>query len=159
MYTCSVLLTNILHFKLCVCVFRCFSRVQPFVTPWTVACQAPHGILQARVSEWVAMPSSRGSSWLGFNPHLLHLRWILYRWATREAPYVVDVTYFVIQCKKQNSPRVTNISGDKKMENVLMLLSFFCNYQLKDWFPICKQKNLRFYLLVTYSRYSEREVK
>ena len=37
-------------------------RVQ--LTPWTVACQAPRsmGILQARILEWVAMPSSRGSS-------------------------------------------------------------------------------------------------
>ena len=35
-----------------------------FVTPWTVAHQAPlpMGILQARILEWVAMPSSRGSS-------------------------------------------------------------------------------------------------
>ena len=35
------------------------------VTPWTVACQAllVHGILQARILEWVAMPSSRRSSW------------------------------------------------------------------------------------------------
>ena len=34
------------------------------VNPWTVACQAPlsMGILQARILEWVAMPSSRGSS-------------------------------------------------------------------------------------------------
>ena len=33
------------------------------VTPWTVALQVPlHGILQARILEWVAMPSSRGSS-------------------------------------------------------------------------------------------------
>ena len=32
--------------------------------PWTVACQAPlpMGILQARILEWVAMPSSRESS-------------------------------------------------------------------------------------------------
>ena len=31
---------------------------------WTVVCQAPLsvGILQARILEWVAMPSSRGSS-------------------------------------------------------------------------------------------------
>ena len=38
------------------------SHVQLFVTLWTVACQAPlsMGILQARVLEWVAMPSSRG---------------------------------------------------------------------------------------------------
>ena len=40
-------------------------RVQLFVTPWTVACQAPlsMGILQARILEWVAMPSSRRAPW------------------------------------------------------------------------------------------------
>ena len=33
-------------------------------TPWAVTCQVPLsvGILQARMLEWVAMPSSRGSS-------------------------------------------------------------------------------------------------
>ena len=37
---------------------------QLFATPWTAACQAPLlvGILQARILEWVAMPSSRESS-------------------------------------------------------------------------------------------------
>ena len=40
------------------------SHVWLFVTPWTVACQAPlsMGIFQARLLEWVAMLSSRGSS-------------------------------------------------------------------------------------------------
>ena len=39
------------------------SRVQLFVTPRTVARQAPlsMGILQARILDWVVMPSSRGS--------------------------------------------------------------------------------------------------
>ena len=32
-----------------------------------------HQILQARIMEWVAMPSSRGSSTQGLNPGLLHL--------------------------------------------------------------------------------------
>ena len=32
-----------------------------------------HGILQARILEWVVMPSSRGS-----NPGLLNCKWILY---------------------------------------------------------------------------------
>ena len=47
-----------------------------------------HGILQARILEWVAMPSSRGSSWSRDWTHLLwllHCRQILYHWATREA--------------------------------------------------------------------------
>ena len=41
-----------------------FSNVQFFVAPWTVACQSPlsMGILQARILEWVATHSSRGSS-------------------------------------------------------------------------------------------------
>ena len=36
-----------------------FSRVRLCVTPWAVARQASsvHGILQARILEWVAMPS------------------------------------------------------------------------------------------------------
>ena len=40
------------------------SRAQLFETPWTVARQAPlsMGILQARILEWVAIPSSKGSS-------------------------------------------------------------------------------------------------
>ena len=40
------------------------SVMSDFSTPWTVAHQAPlsMGILQARILEWVAMPSSRGSS-------------------------------------------------------------------------------------------------
>ena len=43
-------------------MFRC---VQLFVTPWTLAHQAPlaYGISQARILEWVAIFSSRKSSW------------------------------------------------------------------------------------------------
>ena len=46
------------------CYAQSLSHVQLFVTQWTVARQAPLsvGILQARILEWVAMPSSRGSS-------------------------------------------------------------------------------------------------
>ena len=39
-----------------------FSHVWLFMTPWTVAPppgSSVHGILQARILEWVAMPSSR----------------------------------------------------------------------------------------------------
>jgi len=48
----------------CVHVLSHFSHVQLFETLWTIACQTPLflGILQARILEWVAMPSSRGFS-------------------------------------------------------------------------------------------------
>ena len=47
-----------------------------------VDCSLPgstvHGILQARILEWVAISFSRGSSLTqGSNPSLLHYRWIL----------------------------------------------------------------------------------
>ena len=44
------------------CLVTCHVRL--FATPWTVAHQAPlsMGVLRARILEWVAMPSSRGSS-------------------------------------------------------------------------------------------------
>ena len=45
------------------------------------------GILQARILEWVSVPSSKGSSQTqGSNQHLLHGRQILYPSSTREAP-------------------------------------------------------------------------
>ena len=60
------------------------SRDRLFATLWTVAHQAPLslGILQARILEWIAMPSSRGSSHPESEPqsllHLLHHRRTLY---------------------------------------------------------------------------------
>ena len=64
------------------------SRVWLFVTPWTVALQAPlsMGILQARILGWVAMPSSGGSSkprvWTQVS---CTARGFVSSWATREA--------------------------------------------------------------------------
>ena len=48
-----------------------FSRVRLFATLWTVAHQAPlsMGMLQARILEWVAMLSSRGSSQPRYRTH------------------------------------------------------------------------------------------
>ena len=64
------------------------SHVRVFATPWTVACLASLslGILQAKILEWVAMPSSRGP----FQPRdrtqvsLIEGRFFT-SWATREA--------------------------------------------------------------------------
>ena len=64
-----------------VCALSCFSLVLFFVTLWTVGHQAPlsMGFLQARILEWVAMPSSGGIfSTQGSNLGLPHYRQILY---------------------------------------------------------------------------------
>ena len=59
-----------------------------FATAWTVPCKVSvHGISQARILEWVVISFSRGSfqprDWTRFS---CIGRWILYNWATREAP-------------------------------------------------------------------------
>ena len=48
-----------------------------------------HGILQARILEWVAYPFSRGSS-QELNPGLLHCRWILYQLSHKGSPGILE---------------------------------------------------------------------
>ena len=78
------------------------SCVQLFCGP--MDCSQPglsvHGISQARVLEWIAIPFSRGSSWLRDRtlrrrPFCVFCigRQVLYRWATWEAPVHVYITF------------------------------------------------------------------
>ena len=57
--------SNLHRWSTCVPACLLLSHVWVFATPWTV-CSPPgssvHGILQARMLEWVAIPSSTGSS-------------------------------------------------------------------------------------------------
>ena len=79
-----------LETRMLVCLLSCFGRVRLCVPPWAVDCQAPlHGILQARILEWVAISFSRGSSSPRDWTHISSTgSRILYYWATREAPIV-----------------------------------------------------------------------
>ena len=64
----------------CYHIWQLLCHIWHFATPWTIAHQAPlsMGILQARILEWGAMPSSRGIfPTQGSNPDLLHCRRIL----------------------------------------------------------------------------------
>ena len=42
---------------------KSLTGVRLLATPWTPPGSSVHGVLQARILEWVAIPSSRGSSW------------------------------------------------------------------------------------------------
>ena len=76
-------------------IFYCASQIVNFysvshsvlVNSWTIACQDPlvHGILQARILEWVAMPSPRGSSWPRDWTYVFCTEGIFFTiWVTRE---------------------------------------------------------------------------
>ena len=68
-----------------------------------------HGILQARILEWVAFPFSRGS-----NPGLLHCRWILYQLSHQGSPRILEwVAYPFSRGSSQprNQTKVSCIAG------------------------------------------------
>ena len=88
-------------FPLAPCVLCCAKSLQSCLTLCDpMDCSPPgssaHGILQARILEWVAIPSSRASSWLRDRSRVSCIscvgRWVLYHWATWEAPWkCVDI--------------------------------------------------------------------
>ena len=54
------------YFLVCVCVFVCVSNLSCPTLCYPMDCSPPgsvHGILQARLLEWMAIPFFRGSSW------------------------------------------------------------------------------------------------
>ena len=70
--------------------FSC-SVMSNFVTPMDCSTPGPsvHGILQAKILEWVAISFSRGSPRPRDQIHVSYIgRRILYHWTTREAPYI-----------------------------------------------------------------------
>ena len=62
-------------------------------------CFSVHGILQARILECLAMPSSSDSSWprdwTCISCGCLHCRQIIYHWTTREGPGSIELTLIV----------------------------------------------------------------
>ena len=81
------------------CFASLLSHVWLFETPWTV-CQAPlsMGILQARILEWVAMPSTRGSSqpWDWTQVSCIAGRFFTI-WVIREAPLSHIITHVLMR--------------------------------------------------------------
>ena len=78
-----------------------------------------HGILQARILEWVAMLSSRGSSpprdWTCVSFVSCIGRWILYHWATLEAPRECkrDTNKRLLLVKEGNGAKLPSLSLSK----------------------------------------------
>ena len=85
---------------LLVVVVQSLSHLRLFCNP--MDCSPPgssvHGISQARILEWVALPSSRGSSQPGRGTEVSCIgRQILYHWATGETPPLTNGPHFLWQ--------------------------------------------------------------
>ena len=77
--------TPLLHWKW---KWKLLSRVRLLATPRIV-----HGILQARILEWVAFPFSRGTQ--GSDPGLRHDRQILYQLSHQGSPLSFRAQHFI----------------------------------------------------------------
>ena len=83
----------------CVCVYVSLSVLSNSLYPmnWDSSGFSAHGILQARILEWVAISFSRGSSWPKYQTCISCIgRQILYHWAIRELH--LFIFYFYNKC-------------------------------------------------------------
>ena len=90
-----------------------------------------HGILQARILEWVAFPFSRGSQ--GLNPGLLHCRWVLYQLSHKGSPRVLEWVVYPFSSRSswpRNQTGVSCIAG-----------RFFTNWSLREWLTFSQFTN------------------
>ena len=72
--------------------WKSLSHVRFFATPWTGACQAlsVHGILQARILEWVAISFSRGSSQPKDQTQVSQIISVLYGLSHQGSPRILE---------------------------------------------------------------------
>ena len=110
-----------------------------FATPGS----SVHGILQARVLEWVAIPSSRGSSPPRDGTHISCISMcILYHWATRAAHLLLQLALSLaaqlcpalcdpVDC----SPPGSSVHGilQARILEWVTTLSFRGSFQPSDW--------------------------
>ena len=90
----------LIPFFVCVCDSRpqsCLTLCDP--KDYSPSGSSVHGILQARMLEWVVIPFSRGIfPTQGSNPHLLHCRQILYHLSHQGSPSpLLDLFLFCLQ--------------------------------------------------------------
>ena len=75
-----------------------------------------HGILQARILEWIAFCFSRGiHPTQGSNPGLLHCRWLLYQLSHKGSPRILEWVSFPFSSRSswhRNQTRVSCIAGE-----------------------------------------------
>ena len=70
-----------------------------------------HGILQARILEWVDFPFSRGSSQPRDRTFLLHCRQILYQLSHKESPFSLYYQFLLVSGASGNMIAPCNVYG------------------------------------------------
>ena len=103
-----------------------------------------HGILQARILEWVAFLFSRDLPTQGSNPGLPHCTWILYQLSHKGSPRILEWVVYPISSKSsqpRNWTRVSCIAG-----------RFFTRWATKEAFFVAQESVISMDSRVRFSR-------
>ena len=95
-----------------------------------------HGILQARVLEWVVFPFSRGSSTQESNWDLLHCRQILYQLSHKHCPRIlewVDYPFSSRSSRPKNWTRVSCLAGRVSTNWAMSLVICYTFFLRRTW--------------------------
>ena len=86
--------------------------VQSCLTLWNPMDYTVHGILQARILEWVAFPFSRESSQpRDQNPGLPHCRQVLYQPSHKGSPRILEGIAYPFSRRSSRPRNLTGVSG------------------------------------------------
>ena len=108
---------------------------------WPCGLYTVHGILQARILEWVAFPFSRGIfPTQGLNPGLVHCRWILSQLSHKGSPRILNWVAYPFSSRfswPRNWTRVSCIAGGfftnwatRTSEKLHFFLAHFSNHDM-----------------------------
>ena len=130
------------NWSLSMCVH---AQMHPTLYPieCSLPCASVHGISQARILEWVAMSSSRGSSLSRDQTQVSCIgRWVLYHWATWEASSPITVLFK----RKKKCLMWKRINTHMFCINMKKLPSihadiFLCTVSRRSW-PLSESMNL-----------------
>ena len=154
---CNLIKTFLSRFYIIFVCHYSLSCVQLFVTTWTVTDSFVHGIIQARILEWVAIHFSRRSSWPKDQTHIFCISCIascfFTIWATREPlNFYVTLIFWKKQLLKPknslwlylvNCFLILNLSSFKsswyRLSVVRICLNQYFNY---EYLLLCKNKHV-----------------
>ena len=145
--SCSPLYMPLLLLTDCACMLSCFSLTLSNPMDYSPPGSSVHGILQARILECAAMPSSRAIFWTqGLNPPLLRLLhwqvgsllnhylgspcWI---YLHLEPNVILDLLFFPISKKKKKKKRHVPQPG-RTAEGIFILTQDYAELSFLSFF-------------------------
>ena len=122
--------------------------VQSCLTLWDpMDCSPPgssvHGILQARVLEWVATPISHQEIFptQGSNPGLLHCKWILYHLSHQGSPFLWKSSSDPLKPRHSFLRQKLGVCPFTWQNNKAILFYFTRNSASRIWFGTSVQRS------------------